>query len=92
MLSWPYKDCTLAGGQDKEDSKRQEVFYNEILAKDEIDRLLDPKAFTHFKKYSSAGVSTLESFQRSEDGTITDNLIIKGNNLLALHSLKKEFA
>ena len=24
--------------------------------------------------------------------TITDNLIIKGNNLLALHSLKKEFA
>ena len=26
------------------------------------------------------------------DDTITDNLIIKGNNLLALHSLKKEFA
>lgn len=29
---------------------------------------------------------------RNENGTITDNLIIKGNNLLALHSLKKEFA
>lgn len=26
------------------------------------------------------------------EDTITDNLIIKGNNLLALHSLKKEFA
>jgi adenine-specific DNA-methyltransferase len=26
------------------------------------------------------------------ENTITDNLIIKGNNLLALHSLKKEFA
>ncbi len=26
------------------------------------------------------------------EDTITDNLIIKGNNLLALHSLEKEFA
>lgn len=30
-------------------------------------------------------------FTRNEQGTITDNLIIKGNNLLALHSLKKQF-
>ncbi|QQS58909.1 site-specific DNA-methyltransferase [Candidatus Peregrinibacteria bacterium] len=30
--------------------------------------------------------------ERDEDGTIKENLIIKGNNLLALHSLKKQFA
>lgn len=30
-------------------------------------------------------------FHRNEQGIITDNLIIKGNNLLALHSLKAEF-
>ena len=34
----------------------------------------------------------LEQFERDENGTIIDNLIIKGNNLLALHTLKKEFA
>ncbi|CZE48497.1 site-specific DNA-methyltransferase [Campylobacter geochelonis] len=31
-------------------------------------------------------------FNRNKNGVITDNLIIKGNNLLVLHSLKKEFA
>lgn len=27
-LVWPYKDCVLEGGQDKEDEKRDEIFYN----------------------------------------------------------------
>ena len=40
VLSWPYKDCVLEGGQTKEDAKRNEVFYNEILAPDEINRLI----------------------------------------------------
>lgn len=92
VLSFPYKDCVLAGWQDKEDTKRQEVFYNEVLGRDEIDRLLDPKTFTNFKKYKSTWEEKLSGFTRGEDGTIKDNLIIKGNNLLALHSLKKEFA
>ena len=35
----------------KEDQKkRYEIFFNEILAKDEIERLLDPKVFTNFKR------------------------------------------
>lgn len=37
-LVWPYKDCVLEGNQDKEDTKRQEIFFNEVLAQDEIDR------------------------------------------------------
>jgi adenine-specific DNA-methyltransferase len=51
VLAWAYKDCVLEGGQDKEDQKRDEIFYNEILAPDERDRLFEPKVFTNFKKY-----------------------------------------
>jgi len=90
-LVWPFKDCVLEGGMTKEDQKRNEIFFNEILAKDEIDRLLDPKVLTNFKKYTAKGGESIKDFNRDNDGTIKDNLIIKGNNLLALHTLKKEF-
>ena len=81
-------------------SKRREVFYNEVLARDEIDSLFSPKAFCNAKRYESGKSSLCKKLNRdaelnkkrglSED-TITNNLIIKGNNLLALHSLKEEF-
>ncbi|MDD4420550.1 MAG: site-specific DNA-methyltransferase, partial [Bacteroidales bacterium] len=51
VLSWPYKDCVLEGGQTKEDAKRNEIFWNEILAPDDINRLIEPKVLTHFIKY-----------------------------------------
>ena len=91
-LVWPFKDCVLEGGMTKEDQDRDEIFFNEILAKDEIDRLEEPKVLTNFKKYTAKGEEKVKDFTRDENGTIKDNLIIKGNNLLALHSLKKEFA
>lgn len=90
----------------KKQSKRREVFYNEVLAQDEIDSLFSPKAFCNAKRYEKGNNGVVEHVETiklnrdaelnkkrglSED-TITDNLIIKGNNLLALHSLKKEFA
>jgi adenine-specific DNA-methyltransferase len=68
------------------------VFFNEVLAKDEINRLLDKKVITHAKKYTQDGVSDEVKFKRDENGLIKDNLIIKGNNLLALHTLKNNFA
>jgi len=92
VLAWPYKDCVLEGGMTKEDQKRDEIFYNETLAPDDINRLLDAKVFTNFKRIDKDGEHTLDGFRRDEKGTIKDNLIIKGNNLLALASLKKEFA
>ena len=95
------------GEYEEKQSKRREVFYNEVLAQDEIDSLFSPKAFCNAKRYEKSSHSELVSESTctklnrdaelnkkrglSED-TITDNLIIKGNNLLALHSLKKEFA
>jgi adenine-specific DNA-methyltransferase len=86
VLSWAYKDCVLEGRQTKEDSKRDEVFWNEILAPDEIDRLLAPKIFTNFKRYDVEGEHILTEWISSE------NLIIKGNNMLVLGSLIKNFA
>jgi len=91
-LVWPYKDCVLEGGQTKEEEKRKEIFFNEILAQDEIDRLLDPKVLTKFKRYTPEGEQKVKELKRDENGTIRENLIIKGNNLLALHCLKKQFA
>lgn len=92
VLSFPYKDCTLAWGQDKNDMKRDEIFYNEILGSDDIDRLLDEKTLTNFKRIDKFWEDNLKSFKRDENGTIKDNLIIKWNNLLALYSLKSNFA
>lgn len=92
VLVWPFKDCILEGGQDKEEQKREEIFFNEILAQDEITQLLEPKVLTSAKKFSKDGYQDFKTFTRDKFGTIKDNLIIKGNNLLALHILKKEFA
>lgn len=86
VLSWPYKDCVLEGGQTKEEAKRNEVFWNETLAPDEVNRLTEPKVFSHFKRYDKDGEHKVEHL------TNADNFIIKGNNLLALHSLKKKYA
>ena len=86
VLNFPYKDCVLEGGQTKDDVKRQEIFFNETLAPAEINRLLDEKVLSNFKRYDKDGEHEVEELKD------TDNLIIKGNNLLALHSLKKRFA
>ena len=80
-LVFPYKDCVLEGGQTKEDQKRSEIFYNETLAPDEVDRLLYPKVLTNAKRYTVDGVTPTDSISNA------DNLVIQGNNLLSLASL-----
>lgn len=85
VLSFPYKDCVLEGGQSKEDQKREEIFYNETLAPEEVDRLLYPKVFTGAKRYTKDGIEENVTFNEN------DNLIIKGNNLLAIASLLKKY-
>lgn len=85
VLSFPYKDCVLEGGQTKEDQKREEIYYNELLAPDDIDRLLAPKVFTNAKRYTKDGEESITEFDDE------DNLLIKGNNLLALSSILKRY-
>ncbi|MCU9932594.1 site-specific DNA-methyltransferase [Mycoplasmopsis cynos] len=85
VLSFPYKDCVLVGNQDKDDQKRSEVMLNETLGLDDINRLLDPKVLVNAKRYSSQGIEQNISFNEK------DNLIIKGNNLIALSSILKRY-
>lgn len=90
VLDFPYKDCILKAGMSKEDVERSgdadEPFLNETIAKPEIDELLEPKIFVNATKYDKDGKSKA-SFISTDD-----NLIIKGNNLIALYSLKEKYA
>ena len=86
VLSFPYKDCVLEGGQTKEDQKRSEIFFNETLAPEDVDCLLAPKVFTNIKKYTKAGEEKVSSISEN------DNLMIKGNNLLILSSMLKKYS
>ena len=82
VLDFPYKDAVLQGGQSRDDHASSEVFLNSILAPDEIDLLLSPKALTNFTRHSSEGSKACTQLHPH------DNYIIKGNNLLALHTLR----
>ena len=84
-LVFPYKDCVLEGGQTKEDQKRSEIFYNETLAPDEIDRLFAAKVFSNARKITGES-ETIECNFADED-----NLVIKGNNIIAITSLLKRY-
>ena len=92
-LVWPYKDCVLEGGQtrDEIEVKHQEIFFNELLAQDEINRVFDRKVLTNWKRHTATGEDEVTDIQRDGNGIIQDNLLIKGNNLIALHSLKQQF-
>lgn len=86
VLAFPFKDCLLQGGQDKEEVvNRTEIMYNEIIAYEDIRRMLSPKVFTNAKRYTKNGVE--ENVTLKED----DNLIIKGNNLIVLASLLEKY-
>ena len=84
-LVFPYKDCVLEGGQTKDEQKRSEIFYNGNLAPDQVDRLLYPKTLVNARKYENGIWNTVTKFEES------DNLVIKGNNLIAISSLLKRY-
>ncbi|MDE0308742.1 MAG: site-specific DNA-methyltransferase [Acidiferrobacterales bacterium] len=75
----------------KEDRGRDEIFWNTTLAPDDITRLFEPKVFTGWERWDQEAVK--EGSPKSV-GEIRDddNLLIKGNNLLVLHSLKARYA
>ena len=86
VINFPYKDSILKAGMTKADASKGDVkesFLNEIVAREEIDVLLDKKILKNAKKCSQDGFFETSEIQE------TDNLIIKGNNLLSLYSLKE---
>ncbi len=87
-LIFPHKDCILEGGQTKEDQKKDEVFYNETLAPDQVDKLLAPKVLVGAKRYDKDHIDG----ELITDFRDKDNLIIRGNNLLVISSLLKRYA
>lgn len=87
-----FKYSEKEGKYEEKKAKRKEIFFNQVLAKDEIDRLEDQKALINWKRFTKDGEQEVKEIKRDEDETIKENLIIKGNNLLALHSLKKQFS
>lgn len=86
VLDFPHKDALLEAGMTREDVGKKENYYHSVIAKEEIDRLLSPKVLTNIKRYDVEGEHEVESF------TDEDNLILKGNNLIALSSLKERYA
>ncbi|MGL2536601.1 DNA methyltransferase [Helicobacter pylori] len=85
VLNFPFKDNVLLGNAKDNSTKSKELFYHEILHKKEIDTLLCKKALCRFEMH---GEGDLESALQDKN----TNYLIKGNNLIALHSLKKKFA
>ncbi|PUD15668.1 restriction endonuclease [Helicobacter pylori] len=85
VLNFPFKDNVLLGNAKDNSTKSNELFYHEILHKNEIDTLLSPKALCRFEMH---GQGDLQSALKDKN----TNYLIKGNNLIALHSLKKKFA
>ena len=81
----------LEGGQSRATDKHEEIFFNEALAQDEINQLVAPKVLTNAKRFTGQGEKALDKFNRNKEGIIKDNLVIRGNNLLTLHTIKKEF-
>lgn len=86
-----FKEGVLEGKK-RNNPKRREVFYNEILARDEIDQLLSPKALCNAFRYSKDKKDKITSFSKDKNGFINDNLVIKGNNLLVLSGIQKQFS
>src|SRR5699024_840525 len=85
VLDFPHKDGVLEGGMTKEDIGKKEIYYHNVVAKKEIDTLLSPKILTDVKMYDQNGGHKVTDFSD------TDNLILKGNNLIALHTLKERY-
>ena len=81
VLSFPFKDCVLEFDSTDPNEKREEIFFNEVLAYDEIDHLFSDKVLTNATLIDKKGEKEITKFDDNS------NLLIKGNNLLAMHTL-----
>ena len=96
VLNFPFKDTVLEAGMSKEDKGREERFLQIDIDSKDIDTLEEPKVLTDFRYVDKDGERSLTASSDvsffDEDGELKQNLLIKGNNLLALHTLKSRLA
>tara|TARA_Y100000591_G_scaffold331112_1_gene364017 strand:+ start:185 stop:2104 length:1920 start_codon:yes stop_codon:yes gene_type:complete len=89
ILNWPFKDTVLVGGQSTDEiyQNKKEIFLNEVIAYDDIDKLYDEKVLTNGKIYSKNQNKNIDLIEKPID----KNFVIKGNNLIALSCLEKTY-
>ena len=96
VLNFPFKDTVLEAGMSKEDVGRDERFLHLEIDKRDIDTLEEPKVLTNFKYVDKNGEVALTANSDVElfdgDGKLKQNLVIKGNNLLTLFSLRERLS
>ncbi|MFT4148019.1 MAG: site-specific DNA-methyltransferase [Micrococcaceae bacterium] len=96
VLHFPFKDAVLEAGMSKEDVGREERFLQVDIDSKDIDTLEEPKVLTDFRYIDKNGEKTLtadsdiEFFDENDD--LKQNMLIKGNNLLALYTLREKLA
>ena len=90
VINFPFKDAVLVGGMSREDVKTTEKFLHQEVDSKDIDTLFEPKVLTNPEYYSATNETEFEFFD--ENGELKENLLIKGNNLLALYSLREKLA
>ena len=77
VLNFSHKNYILEDGQSRAEGQRPEVFLNKVSDQTEIARLLEPKIL-------SCGTNT-------NNLPLKENLLIEGNNLLALYCLRPRY-
>lgn len=96
VLNFPFKDSVLEAGMSKEDVGREERFLHLEIDSKDIDTLEEPKVLTDFRYVDKDGEKSLTAGSDLEffdaEGNLKQNLLIKGNNLLALHTLRERLA
>lgn len=97
VLDFPFKDGVLTASMTKEDNEDgyDDAFLNEVIEKDEIDRLFDKKVFVNVRRFGDN--QAVQNSAEVDNGIVSfdvdkDNLVIKGNNLLALHTIQEIYA
>lgn len=96
VVSFPFKDTVLEAGMSKEDLGREERFLHIEIDSKDIDTLEEPKVLTNFKYIDKHGERELTAntdinfFDNYEE--LNANLLIQGNNLLALYSIREKLA
>lgn len=94
VLNFPFKDTVLEAGMTKEDAGREERFLHIEMDSKDIDTLEEPKVLTDFRYVDKDGERPLSASSDvsffDEDGNLKQNLLIKGNNLLALYTLREK--
>ncbi|MDY2585161.1 site-specific DNA-methyltransferase, partial [Helicobacter sp.] len=76
VLNFAFKDGVIKGGQSKDEDKKNEIFFNEILAKDEIDVLFARKALQNFELVGHSVLSDKSHKALAEAAALTQSKLL----------------